>query len=138
MVFLYFLKNIFFGENVVGGNPDKIFYNTKQLIPVRQTMERKLLLQEDGNKQEVKEISMSQDAQNLKMIVGKLSWKILRMLSEEEMYPLEIARRLGIHEQKVYYHVRKLAKAGAITLKDRKKRKGQWRNITRQSHQPSE
>jgi DNA-binding transcriptional ArsR family regulator len=87
-------------------------------------MERKLLLQEDGNKQEVKEISMSQDAQNLKMITGKLSWKILRMLSEEEMYPLEIARRLGIHEQKVYYHVRKLAKAGAITVERQEKKKG--------------
>jgi DNA-binding transcriptional ArsR family regulator len=87
-------------------------------------MEKKLLLQDDGKKQEVKEISIMQDAQKLKMILGKLSWKILTMLSKREMYPLEIARQLGIHEQKVYYHIRKLAKAGAITVEREEKKKG--------------
>ena len=79
-------------------------------------MIKKLLLQDDGKAQKVKEICMMQDAQKLKMILGTLSWKILTMLSEEEMYPMEIARRLGVHEQKVYYHIRKLAKAGAINI----------------------
>ena len=87
-------------------------------------MEKKLLLQDDGNTQKVKEISIMQDAQKLKMILDKLSWKILAMLFEEEMYPLEIARRLGVHEQKVYYHIRKLAKAGAIVVKREEKKKG--------------
>ncbi len=40
------------------------------------------------------------------------------------MYPLEIAKELGIHEQKVYYHTRKLAKAGAITITKEEKKKG--------------
>src|SRR4030043_2415236 len=87
-------------------------------------MEKKLLLQDQGDIQKVKEISIMQDSQKLKMILGKLSWKILTMLSEEEMYPREIARQLGVHEQKVYYHVRKLAKAGAITVKKEEKKKG--------------
>jgi DNA-binding transcriptional ArsR family regulator len=87
-------------------------------------MEKKLLLQDDGKNQEVKEISIMQDAQKLKMILGKLSWKILSMLSKREMYPLEIARQLGVHEQKVYYHIRKLAKAGAITVEREEKKKG--------------
>jgi DNA-binding transcriptional ArsR family regulator len=87
-------------------------------------MEKKLLLQDDGKTQEVKEISIMQDAQKLKMILGKLSWKILTMLSKREMYPLEIARQLGIHEQKVYYHIRKLAKAGAINVEREEKKKG--------------
>jgi DNA-binding transcriptional ArsR family regulator len=87
-------------------------------------MDKKLLLQDDGSTQKVKEISMMRDAQKLKMILGKLSWKILTMLSVEEMYPLEIARQLGVHEQKVYYHVRKLAKAGAITVAREEKKKG--------------
>ena len=87
-------------------------------------MDKKLLLQDDGSAQKVKEISLMQDAQTLRMILGNLSWKILTMLSEEEMYPLEIARRLGVHEQKVYYHVRKLAKAGAITVEREEKKKG--------------
>jgi hypothetical protein len=40
------------------------------------------------------------------------------------MYPLEIARQLGMHEQKIYYHIRKLAKAGVITVVREEKKKG--------------
>jgi len=64
------------------------------------------------------------DSQKLKTILGSLSWKILTLLSNREMYPLEIAKELGIHEQKVYYHTRKLVKAGAITITKEEKKKG--------------
>ena len=87
-------------------------------------MYKKMLLQNDDGAQKVKEIGIMRDAQKLKMILGNLSWKILTMLSEKEMYPLEIARKLGVHEQKVYYHIRKLAKAGAITVEKEEKKKG--------------
>ncbi len=87
-------------------------------------MDKKLLLQDNGNTQEVKEISIMDDSLKLKMILGSLSWKILTMLSKKEMYPLEIARQLGMHEQKVYYHIRKLAKAGAIAVEREEKKKG--------------
>ncbi len=87
-------------------------------------MDKKLLLQDNGNTQEVKEISMMNDSQKLKMILGNLSWKILTMLSKKAMYPSEIARQLGVHEQKVYYHIRKLAKAGAIAVEREEKKKG--------------
>jgi DNA-binding Lrp family transcriptional regulator len=40
------------------------------------------------------------------------------------MYPLEIARQLGVHEQKVYYHIRKLEEAGAIKVEREEKKKG--------------
>jgi DNA-binding transcriptional ArsR family regulator len=87
-------------------------------------MDKKLLLQEEDKKQKVKEIAIVEDPQKLKMILNKLSWKILVMLSEKEMYPLEIAKKLGVHEQKVYYHIRKLAKAGAITVVREEAKKG--------------
>jgi DNA-binding transcriptional ArsR family regulator len=87
-------------------------------------MEKKLLLQDNGKMQEAKEISMIDDSQKLKMILGNLSWKILTLLSKKEMYPMEIARQLGMHEQKVYYHIRKLAKAGAITIEREERKKG--------------
>jgi DNA-binding transcriptional ArsR family regulator len=87
-------------------------------------MDKKLLLQDNGNIQEVKEISIINDSQKLKLILGSLSWKILTLLSKKEMYPLEIARQLGMHEQKVYYHIRKLAKAGVITVEREEKKKG--------------
>jgi hypothetical protein len=56
--------------------------------------------------------------------LNKLSWKILQLLSEKEMYPMEVAKKLGIHEQKVYYHIRKLAKAGAIKVVREEEKKG--------------
>ena len=87
-------------------------------------MDKKLLLQDNGKTQEAKEITMVNDSQQLKMVLGGLSWKILTMLSKKEMYPLEIAKQLGMHEQKVYYHIRKLAKAGAITVEREEKKKG--------------
>jgi len=87
-------------------------------------MNKKLLLHEEGKKQKVKEIAIIEDPQKLKMILNRLSWKILVMLSEKEMYPLEIAKKLGIHEQKVYYHIRKLARAGAIAVAKEEEKKG--------------
>ncbi len=87
-------------------------------------MNKKWLLSEEDKTQKVKEISIVRDPQKLKMILDKLSWVILGMLSEREMYPLEIARKLQVHEQKVYYHIRKLAKAGAITVVREEEKKG--------------
>jgi DNA-binding transcriptional ArsR family regulator len=91
---------------------------------VAEIMDKKLLLQEENKMQMIKEIAIVKDPQKLKMMMNRLSWKILVMLSTEEMYPLEIARKLGIHEQKVYYHIRKLAKAGAITVAKEEEKKG--------------
>ncbi len=59
-----------------------------------------MLLQDDGNIQQVKEISMINDSQKLKMMLGSLSWKILTMLSKKEMYPLEIANSLAFMSRK--------------------------------------
>jgi DNA-binding MarR family transcriptional regulator len=88
-------------------------------------MEKKRLLHQDNNKnQEIKEINILQNPQNLKMVLGNLSWKNLTTISEKEMYPLEIARHLNVHEQKVYYHIRKLEKAGAITIQRKENKKG--------------
>jgi len=87
-------------------------------------MGKKLLLHEEDKEQKVKDIMIFEDPQMLKMILNKLGWKILAMLSETEMYPLEIAKKLGIHEQKVYYHIRKLAKAGAIVVSREEEKKG--------------
>lgn len=84
----------------------------------------KKLLKDDGTTQQVKDINIINDPQKLKNILGPLSWKILTLLSTKEMYPLEIAKHLEMHEQKVYYHIRKLAKAGAITVTKEENKKG--------------
>jgi DNA-binding transcriptional ArsR family regulator len=87
-------------------------------------MSKKLLFHEEGKIQKVKEILIIKDPQKLKMMLNRLSWKILGLLSEGEMYPMEIAKKLGVHEQKVYYHIRKLVKAGAIVVTREEEKKG--------------
>jgi DNA-binding CsgD family transcriptional regulator len=85
-------------------------------------MKHRLLLSEEQQKE--KEILIYENPQNLKLILNNLSWRILRLIGEKEMYPMEIARKLGIHEQIVYYHIRKLINAKAIVKGKEEEKKG--------------
>ncbi len=86
-------------------------------------MDKKLLVQEEGNQTEVKEIAVTQKPRDLKMILDKLSWRILTVLSQKAMYPLELARHLELNEQRIYYHIRKLERSGAIVVERQAKHK---------------
>jgi DNA-binding transcriptional ArsR family regulator len=85
---------------------------------------KKRLLEKDDKGYKIKDIEIIQDHKKLKLILGEVTWKILSLLVEKEHYPLEIARKLGIHEQLVYYHIKKLEKAGAIVVTRERKKKG--------------
>jgi DNA-binding transcriptional ArsR family regulator len=87
-------------------------------------MKKKLLLSGERTQLTTKEIAVFEDPERLKAVLNKLSWKILQLLSEKEMYPMEVARKLKMHEQKVYYHIRKLTKAGAIKVVREEEKKG--------------
>ncbi len=73
-----------------------------------------MLVSKDKEQPEIKEIAIYKRPEKLKLLLDGLTLKILLLLSEKEMYPMEIARELKMHEQKIYYHVRKLVKAKAI------------------------
>src|SRR6266699_2788343 len=52
-----------------------------------------------------------------------LAWRILQELARAPDYPNALAARLNIHEQKVYYHVRRLERAGLLeVLREESKR----------------
>jgi len=87
-------------------------------------MKKKLLLSDEKKQLMAKDIAIFEDPEKLKAVLNKLSWKILQLLSEQEMYPMEVARKLKLHEQKVYYHIRKLTKAGAIKVVREEEKKG--------------
>jgi len=87
-------------------------------------MKKKLLLTGGRRRYKVKDIAVFDDPKRLGAFLSDLSWRILQLLSEREMYPMEMARKLGVHEQKVYYHIRKLAKAGAIKVVREEGKKG--------------
>ena len=70
-------------------------------------MKKKLLFSGKQNQFNSKDIAVFEDPERLKTVLNKLSWKILELLSQTEMYPMEVAKKLEIHEQKVYYHIRK-------------------------------
>lgn len=88
-------------------------------------MKKKLLLDEkEQATQVVKQIAIFDNPEKLKNALNKLTWKILTMLGEKDMYPMEVAKKLGVHEQIVYYHIRKLARIGAIKLVKKEDKKG--------------
>lgn len=47
-------------------------------------------------------------------VTGSIPKKIISSISENAKYPKQIAKELGIHEQNVYYYIKKLEKAGII------------------------
>jgi DNA-binding transcriptional ArsR family regulator len=78
-------------------------------------MVTKHLLTEKKDGSYMKKVNVVQP-ETMKSALHPIRWKILNMLSKEEMYPMGIAKKLGIHEQKVYYHIRKLEKAKMIKV----------------------
>jgi len=87
-------------------------------------MKTKLLLSGEKREYKVKDIAVFEEPERLKSVLSRLSWRILGLLSENDMYPIEIAKKLRVHEQKVYYHIRKLAKAEVIKVVREEEKKG--------------
>ncbi|MEM5798394.1 MAG: helix-turn-helix domain-containing protein [Candidatus Aenigmatarchaeota archaeon] len=50
--------------------------------------------------------------------------KILRALAQRPASPMQLAHELGMHEQKVYYHIKKLRAAGMIEEAGTEQRRG--------------
>jgi len=62
------------------------------------------------------------EPKQLKVALSPLAWKILKILTEKPSYPKEIGNKLKMNEQKIYYHIRNLEKAGLIEkLKEERK-----------------
>ncbi|NIO44927.1 MAG: S-layer protein [Candidatus Aenigmarchaeota archaeon] len=64
------------------------------------------------------------EPKQLKVALSPLAWKILKMLAEKPSYPKEIGKKLKMHEQKIYYHIKNLEKAGLIEKLKEEKRQG--------------
>lgn len=61
---------------------------------------------------------------SLKNFGTELAQKILKCISEEAKYPADIAKELKVHEQKVYYHIHNLEKAGVIKVVKKEVKQG--------------
>lgn len=81
------------------------------------------MVSERGGKSYAKEIMILRPKQ-LKAIANERSIQILKLLAKRAMYPAEIAKKLKLYPQKVYYHVRRLERAGFLKVVGEKKIKG--------------
>ena len=62
-------------------------------------------------------------------VSSELAHKILNLLAKEPMYPIDIAKALKMHEQKIYYHIRNLEKAGIIKVVRKETKQGATANF---------
>ena len=49
-------------------------------------------------------------------LFSEVETKILSALAKKASYPKELAKKLNMHEQKMYYHIRKLEKNNLIKV----------------------
>ena len=68
----------------------------------------------------VKEITVK-EAKNFS---SDLALKILKLLIKKPMYPIELAKELKVHEQKIYYHIKNLEKSGIIKINKKEIKQG--------------
>lgn len=64
------------------------------------------------------------DPKHLDILGNKLTQDILKRLSKTNLCAMDVARDLKEHEQKIYYHLRRLEKAGIIKVVGTEKRSG--------------
>ncbi|MEM5829682.1 MAG: S-layer protein [Candidatus Aenigmatarchaeota archaeon] len=77
---------------------------------------------EDGEEKAFKCLVI--EPRNLKVLSSELSLRILEELSKQPSCAMDIARKLKQHEQKIYYHLRRLEEAGIIRLEKKVERVG--------------
>lgn len=82
------------------------------------------LIKKKQDKFYVKQIKIEKNPEKLKAVLSSQRWKILEILAERPAYPAQIAEKLKIHEQRVYYHINQLEKAGIIEVVKREERGG--------------
>lgn len=56
--------------------------------------------------------------------LSPLASRILNAIAKKPSYPKEIAKKMGLHEQKIYYHIRNLEKSGMIKIVKKEERGG--------------
>ncbi len=64
------------------------------------------------------------DPKHMGILSNKITQDILKRLSQKRLCAMDVARELGQHEQKIYYHMRKLEKAGVIKAVGTERRAG--------------
>ncbi len=79
-------------------------------------MRAKLLVEPSDSAAPAKSVLVADRPEALGPLGSPEAWRILTELGRRPDYPGALARRLKMHEQTVYYHVHRLARAGLIRV----------------------
>ena len=86
-------------------------------------MKERHYLMKSGSEDAITPARFFERPDTLRAMASPLGFRILQMLSSPKC-PMDIARKLGEHEQKVYYYIKKFRKHGLIEEVKSEKRKG--------------
>jgi DNA-binding transcriptional ArsR family regulator len=79
-------------------------------------MARSTLLEPNASGSIARDVEVLDRPARLAAIASPLAWRILQELARTPDYANALAARLKVHEQKVYYHVRRLEAAGFVKV----------------------
>ena len=82
------------------------------------------LVEETKDGQKAYKTLLVENPKFFSVLSNELSLKIVRELNKQPMCAMDVARKLKEHEQKIYYHMRKLEKIGVIKLEFTEERVG--------------
>jgi len=89
----------------------------------------KFLVEETKKGQVAYETLLLDNPKLLSILGSELALKIVRELGKRPSCPMDVARQLKVHEQKVYYHIRNLEKLGIIRVERIEERVGAMAKI---------
>ena len=82
------------------------------------------ILREENNKLSYSEAVIVDSPSALKIIDHPIRLEILKMLAKKPMYPAEIARKMKLHEQKIYYHIKQMTNSGVLEVVEKEEIRG--------------
>src|SRR2546425_1634081 len=77
---------------------------------------RRWLVEETSQGASGREVEVLDRPERVAPLSSPLAWRILQEVAKTPDYPNALAGRLKVHEQKVYYHVRRLEAAGLLRV----------------------
>lgn len=82
------------------------------------------LIENNGNARMAYDSLILENPKAFSALNSKLALKIVKALAESPAPAIDISRKLKVHEQKIYYHIRRLERAGIIYTISNEKRHG--------------
>lgn len=74
-------------------------------------------------------LANGKEIKNFSSVSNEISLKILKLISKTSMYPKEIAKKLKLHEQNIYYYIKKLENGGFVEIERSENINGTFANF---------